>query len=187
MQANKELIGNAMVLIANRCKPLYHTKLLKLLYLIDEVATIKTGAPITWLTYNAWQYGPVAEDIYYSKRVEDNKFGEYVKFDYSGENRYVVKPVVKFNDAEFTDLDLIIIDEVLQKYGLMSTKELIETTHAEGSLWNKTVKCNNIHFSETNKTSNTPLDFAKLVENDGFKKTIYFTTKENIELKAILE
>ena len=186
LQANKELIGNVMVLIANRCKPLYHTKLLKLLYLIDEKATLKTGAPITWLTYNAWQYGPVAEDVYYSKNAGYNKFSKYVKFEHASKNKYIVKPVVVFDDAEFADSDLSIINDVLEEYGHLSTKELIGITHSGGSLWNKTVKCLGINFSESNKTSDIPLDFVELIENDGFKKTVYYTTMENIELQATL-
>ncbi len=186
LQANKELIGNIMVLTSNRCKPLYHTKLLKLLYLIDEEATLKTGAPITWLTYNAWQYGPVAEDVYYSKGTGHNKFSNYVNFEHAGENKYIVKPIVEFKDAEFSESDLTIIHAVLKKYGHLSTKQLIGITHAEGSLWDKTVKRSDIHFSERNKTSDIPLDFVELIENDGFKKTVYYTTMENIELQATL-
>jgi uncharacterized phage-associated protein len=186
LQANKELIGNIMVLIANRCKPLYHTKLLKLLYLIDEEATIRTGAPVTWLTYNAWQYGPVSEDVYYSKVTGHNKFSKFVKFEHIGENKYIVKPVVEFDDAEFSDFDLNVINDVLEKYGHMNTKKLVGITHTAGSLWEKTVKRSNIRFSESNKTSDTGIDFAELIENDGLKKTVYYATMENIELQATL-
>jgi len=186
LQANKELIGQLMVLIANRYKPLYHTKLLKLLYIIDEESTIRTGAPITWLTYHAWRYGPVAEDVYHSKQVGYNKFNQYVKFVHAGENKCIVKPVAGFSDAEFTDTDLNIIHEVLEKYGHLSTKELVGITHADGSLWDRTVKRANIHFSENNKTSDVSLDFVELIQNDGFKKTVYYTTMENIELQASL-
>ena len=186
LRANKELIGNLMVLIANRCKPLYHTKLLKLLYLIDEESTLKTGAPITWLEYNAWQYGPVAEDIYYSKNIGYNKFNQYVQFTYIYENKYIVRPIIDFCDSDFTDRDLTIIHEVLDKYGHMNTKELIGITHAEGSLWDKTVKTADIRFSPNNRTSDIPLDFAELIGNDGFKRTIYCTAMENIELQATL-
>jgi uncharacterized phage-associated protein len=175
-----------MVLIANRYKPLYHTKLLKLLYLIDEEATIRTGAPVTWLSYNAWQYGPVAEDVYYSKGAGYNKFSKYVRFEHAGENKCIVKPVVEFSNAEFTGSDLAIIGEVLDRYGHLSTRELVGITHASGSLWDRTVKRSGIHFSESNKTSGVPLNFVELIENDGFKKTVYYTAMENIELKATL-
>ncbi|MCL2074115.1 MAG: Panacea domain-containing protein [Marinilabiliaceae bacterium] len=186
LKANKELIGQLMVLISSRCKPLYHTKLLKLLYVIDEEATLRTGTPITWLNYNAWQYGPVAEDIYYSKNAGHNKFSQYVIFNHAGGNKYIVKPVVEFSDAEFSDTDLRIANEVIEKYGRKSTRDLVGITHAEGSLWQKTVQRANIHFSESNRTSDVSLNFAELIENDGFKKTVYYTTLENIELQASL-
>ena len=60
IQVNKDKIGNLIVLLAGRLKPLYHTKLIKLLYLIDEEAVKDGGIPITWLDYKAWQYGPVS-------------------------------------------------------------------------------------------------------------------------------
>jgi uncharacterized phage-associated protein len=186
LQANKNLIGNIIILIANQCKPLYHTKLLKLLYLIDEAAIVRTGTPITWLTYNAWHYGPVAEDVYYSKVAGHNRFDEFVKFECAGENKYIVKPVAVFDDAEFSESDMTVINDVLEKYGRMETRKLVGITHLEGSLWEKTVKRSNIHFSENNKTSGVSLNFAELIENDGFKKTVYYSTMENIELQATL-
>ncbi|HEY5570416.1 MAG TPA: type II toxin-antitoxin system antitoxin SocA domain-containing protein, partial [Bacteroidales bacterium] len=57
IQVNKDKIGNLIVLLATRLKPLYHTKLIKLLYLIDEEAVKEDGVPVTWLEYKVWQFG----------------------------------------------------------------------------------------------------------------------------------
>jgi len=186
MKVNKQLIGNIMILLAERCKPLYHTKLLKLLYLIDEESTKKTGAPMTWLDYNVWQFGPVAEDVYFSKVGGYNKFSGFVKFDLVSNNKYIIRPVAKFDDSEFSDGDLKIIEDVIEKYGNLNTKQLVEVTHSKDSLWEKTKKTNRIQFSGQNKTSSINLNFSELLDGDGFKKTIYYNTLEVVELKSTL-
>jgi len=187
MKVNKDLIGNISVFLAERCsKPLYHTKLLKLLYLIDEEAAKRSGAPITWLSYNVWQYGPVSEDIYFSKQKGYNKLSEFVRFENTGKDAYVIKSIVQFDRSELTDLDMEIINDVVDKYGHMTVKQLIDITHAKGSLWETTKKRAGIQFSGDNKTSDVTLNFAELLGDDGFKKTIYYSTLENIELQSTL-
>jgi uncharacterized phage-associated protein len=186
MRINKNLIGNIIVLLAERCKPLYHTKLLKILYLIDEEATKRTGAPITWLSYNVWQYGPVSEDVYFSKIEGLNKFSDFVRFDHVSGEKYMITPVVKLDDSEFSELDLQIIDDVITKYGHLNAKQLVDIVHAKNSLWEKTKRTTGVHFSAQNKTSPVTLNFAELLGNDGFKKTVYYNTLENIELQSTL-
>ena len=184
MKINKGLIGNLIIMLSEHCKPLYHTKLLKLLYLIDEEATKRIGAPITWLSYNVWQFGPVAEDIYFSKMEGVNKFSEFVRFELVSDGKYIIRPINKFDDSDFSDLDLQIIEDVIKKYGHLNTKQLIELTHAKDSLWEKTKKMYDIQFSDQNKTSSISLNFSELLDDDGFKKTIYYNTLENIELSS---
>lgn len=186
MKINKELIGNLIILLSGRCKPLYHTKLLKLLYLIDEEATKRIGTPITWLSYNVWQFGPVSEDVYFSKPEGVNKFSEFVRFDHVSDEKYIIRPINEFDDSEFSDLDLQIIEDVIKKYGTLNTKQLIEITHAKDSLWEKTKKMYGIQFSDQNKTSPVTLNFSDLLGNDGLKKTMYYNTLENIELQSTL-
>lgn len=186
MNANKELIGNLIVLLADRCKPLYHTKLLKLLYLIDEEAVKRSGCPITWLDYKIWQLGPVAEDVYFSKFEGTNKFAEFVSFDRAGENKVIIRSKVPFNDGEFSDYDLEIIEEVLNVFGGKSSNELVSVTHASGSLWSEAKERAKLHFSDENKTSDVLIDFQELVECDSYKKNCYQEAREGLRLKSML-
>lgn len=186
LKINKELIGNLLIYLSEQCKPLYHTKLLKLLYLIDEESVKETGAPITWLSYSVWQFGPVSEDIYFSKIDGFNKFHGFVKFDHISENKHIVRPVSSFDGSEFSNLDLRIIKDTLNKYGHLNIKQLIEVTHSKDSLWEKTKKKYGIQFSGQNKTSAITLDFSNLLTDDDFKKTVYYNTLENIELQSVL-
>jgi uncharacterized phage-associated protein len=186
MKVNKNLIGNIAILLAERCKPLSHTKLLKLLYLIDEEATNRTGAPVTWLSYNVWQYGPVSEDIYFSKMEGYNKLSEFVRFDTLRDNTVVITPIAKFSNAEFCEIDLEIIDDIIEKYGSMTATQLVDITHAKGSLWERTKSKHGIQFSESNKTSDITLNFVDLIGDDGFKKTVYYAAVECVEFASTL-
>jgi uncharacterized phage-associated protein len=186
MKVNKQLIGNIMILLAERCKPLYHTKLLKLLYLIDEESTKETGTPITWLDYNVWQFGPVAEDVYFSKVEGYNKFSEFVRFHPVSDNKYIIRPVSEFDDSEFSDRDLEIIKEVIEKYGNLNTKQLIEITHSEGSIWERTKRKFEIQFSEQNKTSAVTLNFSELIRSDDYKKNTYYDTLEFKQMQSAI-
>lgn len=118
MQINKDLVGNLIILLADRCKPLYHTKLMKLLFFIDQEATKTKGTPITWLDYKAWRLGPVSPELFYSKNKGFNKFSQFVNFESTGTNNAcIVKPIKAFDDSEFSEWDLEIIDNVIQEYG----------------------------------------------------------------------
>lgn len=64
-EIQNEKIGNMLIYLAQKIEtPLYKTKALKLLYIIDEIAIKEAGVPVTWLEYKAWQFGLVAEDIF---------------------------------------------------------------------------------------------------------------------------
>lgn len=157
------------------------------MFFIDQEATKIKGTPITWLDYKAWQFGPVSPELFYSKNKGFNKFSNFVNFDSTGtSNACMVKPIKSFDNSEFSDWDLEIIEDVLKKYGKLNTDELVQLTHEEGSLWDKAVKESKIRFSTDNKTSDISLDFLELIDDDNYKKSIYYSTLENLELKSTL-
>lgn len=57
-------IGNAIVFLAERIKPLSKTKLLKLIYLIEEYSVRTYGLPFFNLDFTVWKLGPVSRDIF---------------------------------------------------------------------------------------------------------------------------
>jgi len=183
--ANKKLIANLIILLCDRIPYLCQTKLLKLLYLIDEESVRETGVPITWLEYEVWEKGPVAKDVYYSKNKCENRFNGYISFELSGERCYV-KPLKQFDDSEFTRAELALINKIIDKFGSKTSNELIAYTHREGSLWSDTKKKNNIRFSNCNHISDAIIDFRQLIQDDGFKMTAYEAGLENIEIQSML-
>lgn len=164
---NKELIGNLIILLAEKCEPLYHTKLLKLLYLIDQEAVKDSGVPITWLDYKVWQYGPVDPTTYFLS----DYYEEFVAL-CKDENGTLIKPKTRFNDLEFSEYDLEIVDKVLERYKNKTSKELVELTHQPGSLWSKTKDENDLDFEIAN-ISEVSMDLSRLVENDKTKLAKY--------------
>lgn len=185
IKVNKTLIGNLMILLSDRCKPLYHTKLLKLLFLIDEESVLRTGVPITWLNYKAWQLGPVNEDVFLSKFTGFNKFDKYVSFHHAGDGSCVIKPISVFDDSEFCDLDIEIINDVIAKYGNKSCRELVELTHRRGSIYDETKKKYGIEFSGNNRTSDIEINFRDLLDSCS-KKAAYQYALENMQSKILL-
>ena len=177
IKLNKDLIGNLMLFLAEKCQPLCQTKLLKLLYFVDEESTRRYGTPITWLSYRVWKLGPVAQDVFFCKYPGTNRFSEYVKFDCQG-NTCFVKPVTTFNNSEFSDLDMKLVSHVVEKYGHLSARQLVALTHKKGSLWSNTKEKEHITFTTDNNTSEAELDFSELLD-DGMKKTIYYNALES--------
>lgn len=184
IRINKDLVGNLIILLADNIKPLYFTKLLKLLYLIDEEYTKEYGSPLTWLKYEVWKFGPVPTDIYFSKNIGENRYSKYVSFEYAGENKKTVHAKAKFSDLEFSDSELKLINKVIKKYQDYKIDQLIEEVHKNGSLWKKAIDKHNLRFSESNKTSDIQLDFSDLL-NDNMKMH-YIDSLESLKLKSLL-
>ena len=184
---NKEKIGNLMVYILKHQGIVFHTQLIKLLYLIDETAIKANGIPITWLDYKAWQFGPVAPETYYIK-YKKSVFDSFISLyeNNIGENKLLLFPKVDFDDSEFSDYEMDLIDEVLKEYGTKSPSQLVNVTHEKGSLWDLTRIQYGIDFTKTIKTD-ISLDFTRLIENDKLKLMKYREAEENMYFSKELQ
>ena len=184
---NKEKIGNLMVYILKHQGIVFHTQLIKLLYLIDETAVKDDGIPVTWLDYKAWQFGPVAPETYYIK-YRQSVFDSFVSLyeNNIGENKLLLFPKVDFDDSEFSDYEMDIIDDVLKEYGTKSPSQLVNVTHEPGSLWDQTRLQYGIDFTKTKKTD-ISLDFTKLIKDDNLKLMKYREAEENMCLSKELQ
>jgi uncharacterized protein YwgA len=111
------------------------TRIVKLLYLIDYFSSKKLGSKITKVNYNYYYYGPyspvIADKIQELKSkgvlVEsevENSFGEK-SFLYD-----VVKPKKDLKDLLKDSKKTGIIDEVIEKYGQMNFKQLLEFVYS---------------------------------------------------------
>jgi hypothetical protein len=64
---------------------------------------------------------------------------DFVTLQFNGQG-IMVKPSREFDEDEFSDAELEVMSEVMEKYGDMNSEQLIELTHREGSLWRETAK-----------------------------------------------
>lgn len=165
VRVNREKIGNLMVYLATKITPIFHTQLIKLIYLIDEEAVKDDGVPVTWLDYKAWQYGPVAPETYYIK-CGGITFSDFVSVMPAENNTYHILPKVAFSDKKFSDYDMELIDRMIEKYKDTKPCDLVKLTHEKDTLWDITCKENNIIFDKDYRISDYSLDFKKLINED---------------------
>jgi len=192
---NLEKVGNLIIYLVDQIKekhrlPLFLTKLLKLLYIIDETSVKETGAPVTGLDYKVWQMGPVAYDVYvdlmHKNSDQLSSFAEAKK----SENTSVekgwakIESVNKFDDSEFSEYEMELIDRIVDEFGYYKKEDLVEILHKEGSLWSKIVKDKNLEalFAADKTTSNYTIDLSKLIESDPAKLEIFRNAQDSLKL-----
>lgn len=183
LAAGMSRIGNLLAYISSQVPGVPMRKMLKLLYLIDENAVRTRSIPLTWLTYYAWAKGPVAADVYYSK--ESHLFSDYVDVKSTADGKIRFYPCSSHVDmADFSKVELQIIDSVISEYGTMSSDELTEMTHQPDSLWSKVVRDNGIVFDSEHKTSDVVVALDDLLVGEGLDT--YNDAKECMEFQAAL-
>jgi len=129
-----EKVGNAIIYLAERIKPLYKTKVLKLLYLLDEASVKETGIPMFALEYRAWRMGPVSKEIYVDIDDGPHLLKEYIHVvrDEHGDR---VEPARPFDDGEFSDRDMKLLERIAASFGRHNARDLVDITHDQASLW----------------------------------------------------
>lgn len=161
---------------------LYITKALKLLYFVDEVAVRETGVPVTNLTHETWENGPVSRDVFNEihlsaeKNIEiHNCLKATIEKNNKGDDKYRINSIKDCDLSEFSEYELHVLRDVLKEYGEKRAKDLIDIVHQEGSLWHKSVKEHNIKFDENNKSTYHPINLSSLNEDDVLKKLAYYS------------
>lgn len=174
-QSQLDKIGNTVVYLSERIPLLSKTKLLKLLYILDEISIKKSGIPFLNLKYKVWKFGPVSEELYIDLSSEPKLLENYIAKNNEEGINYIV-PIVEFNDDEFTDNDIELMETIIKKYGDKTGRELITYTHRVNSPWYNTAKENNVlELLEKELINNTEfaIDMGKLVSHDDRKREIY--------------
>ena len=179
-----EKIGNAIIYLCERIKPLYKTKLLKLLYLLDEAGVREVGIPVLGLEYRVWKRGPVARDVFIELSDSPDLLKDYISVELN-DNHTLVKAKRKFNDDEFSDRDLDLMERVVRQFGRMSAERLVRMVHSEEGLWYQAAKANGLlelfEKDETN-SSDVVIDLGQLVAKDEVKA---FMHKEHQEFQRV--
>lgn len=141
-------LGNAMVFFSSKLNGVGKTKLLKLLYLLEECSVKKYKSPFFGIPFKVWKLGPVAKDVFVDlSNGSTDIFKDYVEthLDQIGSDGVIVRPKlgITFCDDEFSDNDIDILEYVLDKFGSKTGSELIKYTHSTNSAWDKAAKNSN--------------------------------------------
>lgn len=165
-------IGNAIIYLSKAMGALSKTKILKLLYILDEISIKKSGIPFFNLPYKVWQFGPVAEDVFIDLSSGLTKLSPYIE----KREDDLFSPIADFNNDEFTNNDIKLMDFIVENFGHATAKELIDFTHRENSPWYQSAVENNVLDllkSETISHTEYVVDFLNLIGHDDRKKMIY--------------
>jgi uncharacterized phage-associated protein len=93
----------------------------------------------------------------------------------SNDGNYIL-PKVDFNNDEFSNNDIELMDLVVDKFGFLSANELISYTHRGNSPWYNTAKENAVlYLLENEVITNTEylIDMGQIVVHDKRKSEIY--------------
>lgn len=136
---DREKLGNAVIYIAERTNDLSKTKLLKLLYFMEEESVRLFQTPFLGLPFEVWQAGPVMKDVFIDLSERPVLLNGYVSKRVVGGRTYI-GAARAFDDGEFSDNDVRVMDDVLSRYGRCSARRLVELTHRKGGLWHRTAE-----------------------------------------------
>jgi len=177
------------------------TKALKLLYLIDENSYFQTGVSVTWLDYKVWEMGPVAEDLYNELRYDQSLWqnGELINMDefiktekidgFSGQLQIIIRPKGAYRLDEFSSYEKELIDNIIDRFGTYTAKQLINLLHEENTLWHKYVTANDLklNFKVYGKKSNHTIDFAELIKDDPIKQLAAQSAFESMQMQGEID
>lgn len=170
-----EKVGNSIIYLSEKLPNLSKTKALKLIYILDELSIKKSGIPFFNLKYKVWKFGPVSEEIFIDLSSETTLLKKYIERT-SEDGTTIIKPIKGFNDDEFSDNDIELLDSVIEKFGNQSAKDLIHYTHRKNSPWHNAASENSVlELLESEVINNTELviDMSSLINHDERKKGIY--------------
>lgn len=173
-------IGNLLRYLASRIPHLSMTKALKLLYLIDETAFQRTGAPVTWLDYKVWKMGPVAEELYQELRYDQHTVQQTEnlslepfirtekKSSKGGQMQISILPKGEADVSYFSVFEQELINNIIDRFGTYTSSQLINLLHEENTLWHRMVLEHNLkqNFEIYGNRSNHNIDFSTLIAGD---------------------
>ncbi len=122
---------------------LYKTKLNKLLFYSDFAMYREYGISITGNTYRAISYGPVPTEfeMLFSKLQKDGLIEAVYEPFINGNYAEKYQPIFDVKESRLTDSELIILDNVANKFKALSSTDLVNLSHKElGWIENKEAK-----------------------------------------------
>jgi len=182
-------LGNAIVFLAKNVPDPNKTKLLKLVYFLQEKSIQKYGIPFFKIPFKVWQFGPVNPDLYQEFNGRPFILEEYISTSRSNDTISII-PKSDFNDEEFSDREIDLMEKIVLAFKNTPASELVELTHYEGNPWHRTACEHNLISEFQNKmrsTTDIDIDFTGLIENDPDKIHRYESYLEYMDSSSALK
>lgn len=173
-------LGNAIIYLCNRIKPLSKTHLLKLIFIIEEASIRKYGLPFFDLRFDVWKLGPVSKDLFVELTEEPNLFAEYIGKE-SRRGKVFIIPLQPFNDDEFNDREMALLAEIADRFSHCTAAELVDFTHKKDTPWYNTAQRHGVlALLEQGKmnTTDIEIDLSEIIRDDKEKLALYRGHKE---------
>nr|WP_315198453.1 Panacea domain-containing protein [uncultured Flavobacterium sp.] len=183
-----EKLGNTIIYLIDAMGSLQKTSLLKLVYIIEEKSIKERGMPFFDLDFEVWKFGPVCQNLYVEFTEEPILLKDFIK-KRNTRNGFTFDKNSVFNDDEFSDSDITLLDNVIKDFSGANSKDLVEYTHRENSLWYNTAKeygVLELLLNEEIPTTNLKIDFKELIKNDAQKLAFYNEHKEFLNFVSSL-
>ncbi len=173
-----EKIGNSIIFLSDKIKPLFKTKVLKLLYIIEEFSIRKYGMPFFGVDFQLWRLGPVVKDVFIDLSSPTLLLNKYVD-SVTEEDGTVIVAKNKFIDDEFSDCDIQILESVANTFRNYSAPELVNFTHRENFPWHVTAKQYGVLEAFNNnriQSTDITIDMSMLLDETPELKDFYLST-----------
>jgi len=175
-----EKLGNTLIYLCNNLEKSSKTHLLKFVFIIEEISILKFGIPFFDLRFDLWKLGPVSKDLYVELTDELNLLEPYITKE-TKEGATMVYPKKEFSDDEFSDNEMRLLDEILNRFKYCTAGELINFTHKKNSPWYNTALRNGVlELLESGKmtTTNIEINLSEMIADDKDKLGLYNSHKE---------
>ncbi len=176
-------LGNTLIYLSKNVGDFNKTKILKLLFILEESSIKRFGHPFFGIDFQLWKFGPVIKDVFIDLSDDNiSLLKNYIKK--SEDNNSEFEAISEFKDDEFSDNDIYLMDIIIEFARHKTAKDLVDLTHNETSLWRRSaIKSGVLEQFESNKLNSTEylIDFSLLFENNSFLKDRYDNAIDNLE------
>ncbi len=180
-QINK--IGNTIIYLSDRISDLTKTKILKILFLLEEASIKKSGQPFIGIDFQLWKLGPVAKDLFIDLSADEcpvllNEYIERVP----GDNK-IYKAKTAFNNDEFSLNDIKLMDIIIEFVKDKPASYLVKHTHGPNSLWRRSaLQYGVLEILENELVNSTEyeIDFSLLFPEPSYLLERFEEAKENL-------
>ena len=186
-------LGNALIFLCQKMQQVGEqtskTHLLKLVFIIEEIAVKRYGIPFFDLRFDVWKLGPVSKDLFVELSEEPDLLASYISRQVVNGNVYI-QAKKEFSDDEFNDKELELLEQISERFLYCTAKELINFTHRSDSIWYKTALKNGVLDLLENglmTTTDIEIPLEEVIKDDETKLAMYRGHIEFIEFSKSLK